>query len=142
MTLRISFFFEGIKRFAVNKTETGQWISRVAEHYRARIAQLRIILCSDEVLWEMNRNFLNHDTYTDIITFPFNEPGAPIEGELYISMDRVKENAALAGVAVEDEWHRVIAHGVLHLMGYDDHTEEQRNRMREQEDYCLTLRTL
>lgn len=142
MALRISFFFEGIKRFAVNRTEAGKWISRVAEHFGAPIEKLRIIHCSDEVLIEMNRNYLGHDTYTDIITFPFNDPGEPIEGELYISMDRVRENAAGAGVPVEDEWNRVIIHGVLHLLGFDDHTEEQRNRMREQEDYCLTLRTL
>ncbi|HRZ43272.1 MAG TPA: rRNA maturation RNase YbeY [Bacteroidales bacterium] len=142
MALKINFFFEGTKRFAIRKNDTIQWIGRVAEHYGARIARLRIIHCSDEVLWEMNRNYLDHDTYTDIITFPFSEPGDPVEGELYISTDRVKENAAQEGVSFEDEWHRVIVHGILHLLGYDDQSGEQLKRMREQEDYCLTLRTL
>ncbi len=141
MAPKVSVFFEGIKRFDTGKKSIEPWLKQVTEHYGFTLAHLRIILCSDAILLGMNEKYLHHDTYTDIITFPFSDPDEPIEGELYISWERIQENASSLGTSASDEMHRVMVHGLLHLMGYDDQSEEQKQLMRRQEDYCLTLRT-
>jgi probable rRNA maturation factor len=95
------------------------------------------IFCSDEALLEMNRNFLKHDTYTDIITFDLGENETEVLGEIYISTDRVKDNAVKFGKEYLDELHRVIFHGALHLCGYKDKNKNDKEEMRRQEDKCL-----
>lgn len=101
--------------------------------------ELNYIFCSDDYLLAINNQFLNHDTYTDIITFGLGETG-DIEGEIYISVPRVRENARTAGLAFHDELDRVIIHGVLHLLGYSDKTPRRKALMRKKEDACLSLR--
>jgi rRNA maturation RNase YbeY len=98
---------------------------------------LTYIFCTDEHLLQMNQQFLNHDTFTDIITFNLSERKTGLQGEIYISVDRVKENAAKFGTTYQDELHRVIFHGALHLCGFKDKNKKDQAIMRENEDYCL-----
>lgn len=97
------------------------------------------IFCNDEYLLTLNQNYLNHDTLTDILTFPLSEPNAPLIAEIYISTDRVKENAQLFHTSFELELHRVMIHGVLHLCGYDDHSDKDKKAMRRKEDEYLMM---
>lgn len=104
------------------------------------ISLLNFVLVNDEALLEINTAHLQHDTYTDIITFDLREnPIDPIEGEIYISIERVAENAITAGVDFENEFIRVVSHGLLHLLGYKDKTDAQAKEMRQEEEACLSL---
>lgn len=104
------------------------------------ISLLNFVFVNDEALLEINMAHLQHDTYTDIITFDLREnPIDPIEGEIYISIERVAENAITAGVDFENEFIRVVSHGLLHLLGYKDKTDAQAKEMRQEEDACLSL---
>jgi rRNA maturation RNase YbeY len=106
------------------------------------ISLLNFVLVNDEALLEINMAHLQHDTYTDIITFDLREnPIDPIEGEIYISIERVAENAITAGVDFENEFIRVVSHGLLHLLGYKDKTDAQAKEMRQEEEACLSLWT-
>lgn len=96
-------------------------------------------MCSDTYLLELNKKFLEHDYFTDIITFDYCEDDV-VSGDLFISIDRIMENAEENNVSKEEELHRVIIHGVLHLLGYSDKTPQQAQQIREQEDFCLSLR--
>lgn len=113
------------------------WINRVAAGEDKRISAVSYIFCSDNYLLELNREYLKHDTLTDIITFPYAT--APIEGDIFISIDRVRDNAKDFGVAFEQELRRVIIHGVLHLCGYGDKTKAQAAVMRQKEDAALAI---
>lgn len=104
-----------------------------------RLNSLSIVFCSDEHMLEMNRQFLQHDYYTDILTFELSERNAPVEGELYISVDRVRENASQLGVSAREEMMRVILHGALHLCGYKDKLKKQQLLMRQKEERYLQL---
>jgi rRNA maturation RNase YbeY len=106
---------------------------------KKKLAELHYIFVSDDRLLEINRQFLQHDFYTDIITFPLSEPGQPISGEIYISVDRVRENAREFGGTVKEELLRVIFHGALHLCGYKDKTTPQQREMRQLEEKYLAL---
>ncbi len=97
------------------------------------------IFCSDEKLLQVNRDFLQHDYYTDIITFELSGKNRPVEAEIYISVDRVRDNAKTHGTSVKEELHRVIFHGALHLCGYKDKTKSQARVMREMEEKYLKL---
>jgi rRNA maturation RNase YbeY len=118
-----------IKAFIVNqvKKQAGKSVN------------LSYIFCSDEYLLGINRQFLNHDYYTDIITFPLADADGVIESEIYISIDRVRENARQLHVPFKSELQRVIFHGVLHLIGYKDKTKAQQKAMREQENAWIVL---
>ena len=94
---------------------------------------------SDEELLEINQRSLQHDTYTDIITFDLSDTEGVIDGEIYISVDRIKENASIFGVAFRNEYQRVLSHGLLHLMGFKDKTNEEKTEMRKQEDLALAV---
>jgi len=104
-----------------------------------QLAGLSIVFCSDEYLLELNRQFLQHDYYTDILTFLMSERGAPVEGELYISITRVRDNARALGVPVLQELRRVILHGALHLCGYKDKLKKDQALIRQKEDRYLQL---
>jgi len=104
-----------------------------------QLAGLSIVFCSDEYLLELNRQFLQHDYYTDILTFLMSERGAPVEGELYISIDRVRDNARAMGVPAMHELRRVILHGALHLCGYKDKLKKDQALIRQKEDRYLQL---
>lgn len=140
MKLVINVFFEGFEPFRFNVSRLRRWVTRVAEHQQQQVRSLNVIMCSDQILWQYNQAYLDHDTYTDIITFYHHDKGEPIEGELFISIDRIKENAETLGITWSKELDRVIIHGVLHLMGHNDATLEEKSAMRTLEDYCLTLR--
>ncbi len=101
------------------------------------IDHLNCIFCTDEEILEINRNYLNHDYYTDIITFPFQE--SPIVADLYISIDRIKEHALELGIYMEEELLRVLIHGLLHMLGYNDKTKEEIEKIREAEDRAIAL---
>jgi probable rRNA maturation factor len=135
---QIHFFSEKISYSVRQKGQIREWISKAVKQERHALGELNFIICSDTYLRSVNKKFLNHDYFTDIITFPYSEPGSKeISGDIYISIDRVRQNAKDYGVSVSEELHRVMIHGVLHLCGYDDHTPDQKAMMRKREDYWL-----
>ena len=115
------------------------WIGEVVEKYGKTVGELYYYFCSDEKLLEINRERLGHDFYTDIVTFPLTDCETVLSSEFCISIDRIKENAVTFGRSFESELHRVIIHGVLHLIGFDDHTKEDVKEMREKEEDALKL---
>ena len=115
------------------------WIEWVAQSYDKTIGELYYYFCSDDKLLEINRQRLGHDFYTDIVTFPLTDCETVLSSEFCISVDRIKENAVTFGRTYESELHRVIIHGVLHLIGFDDHKDEDEKEMRAQEESCLDL---
>ena len=136
----INFFTENISYVLRDKSGVRKWLDRCARKEKKKIGTLNYIFCSDRYLRKINKQHLNHDYNTDIITFPDNSAGdKSISGEMYISIDRVKVNAAEYGVSVKNELHRVMVHGLLHLCGYDDKTSKGRMEMRKREDTCLSL---
>lgn len=119
-----------------NPRRTSNWIRRVIKSEKGKLSSLSYVFCSDAYLLKINQDFLDHDTFTDIITFDYSEaPG--LEGEIYVSVQRVRENARSLKVDFEMELHRVIIHGVLHLLGYSDKSEKGRKEMREREEAAL-----
>lgn len=114
------------------------WLKKIIEQENMQLLLLNFIFCSDEYLHKINVEYLQHDTYTDIITFPLSELPT-IEGDIFISIDRIKENASRFDVRFEEELNRVLSHGVLHLCGYGDKTEEESKLMRKKENEALSL---
>ena len=127
--------------FQFNESEKySQWLQQVASLYSQEIGDLHYLFCSDEFVLALNQEHLQHDYYTDILTFDYrNAEEEPISGEIFISIDRVRENAAEFGVSFENELARVIVHGLLHLIGFDDLEEETESEMRKEEDKALEL---
>ena len=117
---------------------TTAWIKAVAEPYGKRIGDIAYIFCSDEKILEVNRQYLQHDYYTDIITFDYCE-GKRLSGDLFISLDTVRTNAEQFGASYETELHRVIIHGILHLVGINDKGPGEREIMEAAEDKALAL---
>ena len=113
------------------------WIEEVVEKHGKTVGELYYYFCSDEKLLEINRERLGHDFYTDIVTFPLIDCETVLSSEFCISVDRIKENAVTFGRTYESELHRVIIHGVLHLIGFDDLTDEEEKEMREKEEEAL-----
>ncbi|MBQ1858026.1 MAG: rRNA maturation RNase YbeY [Bacteroidales bacterium] len=136
-----SFFTEDIDFKFKEKRLTSRWLKLVAESEIRRIGDISIIFCSDNYILDVNMKYLQHDYFTDIITFDYCE-GERLSGDLFISIDSVRENAITYGTEFEDELNRVIVHGVLHLIGYDDHTKKDIAEMRSKENYYLSLREL
>jgi probable rRNA maturation factor len=118
-----------------NKRLLKAWIASVCQHFGKSVGEINIIVCSDEHLLGMNRSHLNHDYYTDIITFEYSTE--PVSGDLYISTDRVKENASKYAVPIDYEFYRIVVHGVLHILGLKDKSAKDAEKMRENEDYFL-----
>lgn len=136
----IKYFSEDVVFKIPNPRETARWIKNVVKKEKANINRLSYIFCSDAFLIDINRQFLNHNTYTDIITFDLSDTRNAIDGEIYISIERVRENAKKLKVEFLDELNRVMIHGVLHLLGYSDKKIKEKQRMREKEDSYLSLR--
>jgi probable rRNA maturation factor len=111
------------------------WLQEVIRAEEGHPGEVNVIFCSDPFLLDLNQRYLQHDTLTDIITFP--QEGAAVSGDLYISIDRVRDNAATFEVPFDQELSRVMVHGVLHLCGYDDGSPEEKAAMRAQEDHYL-----
>ena len=131
----IIFYSESIDFSLSNESTVIDWILATIASEKKSQGNLNFIFCSDNYLHKINLEHLNHDTYTDIITFPLRYDR--IEGDIFISIDRVKENATQYKVTFEEELKRVIIHGVLHLIGYKDKSEEEEELMRSKEDFYL-----
>lgn len=123
-----------------NEERTAKWIEGIVKNEKLVLMELNYIFCSDEYLLKINQEYLDHDTFTDIITFDNSESKFEIEGDIFISIPRVIENAKTFETSFDQELHRVLVHGVLHLVGHSDKTEEEQQRMRKSEDYYLSLR--
>lgn len=134
--MAISFNFIEIKDNLKQKNKLKSWIKSIVEKEGMKAGDISYIFCSDDYLLEINKTYLQHDYYTDIITFDYNAENK-IAGDLFISIDRVRENAEELNQSFEDELHRVIIHGVLHLLGYKDKTEKEEKLMRRKEQECL-----
>lgn len=135
----IRYFTEDIDFAFKGKSVHSAWLKAVSEEEGRRPGQISVIFCSDPYLLEINRKYLGHDYYTDIITFDYSD-GDTISGDLFISVDTVRSNAEYFSADFKDELDRVIVHGVLHLIGYDDHTDEQSAEMRARENHYLERR--
>jgi probable rRNA maturation factor len=134
----IVFFNEDINFKFQGKNKFKAWLKKVADKEGFSINNLNYIFCSDDYLHKINLEYLDHDTYTDIITFDNSEDESTIEGDIFISIDRVRENSQTLNTVFEEEVKRVIVHGLLHLCGYDDHTPEDKAEMRRLEsEYIL-----
>jgi len=131
------FFAEGVDFSLPNEPETTGWLLKLAAHYGKETGSLNYIFCSDAYLLQMNMNHLGHDYYTDIITFDQSDSPTILEGDIFISVERVGENAQKLTLPFEEELRRVMAHGMLHLIGYGDKTPEEAKLMRQEEDRCL-----
>jgi len=135
----ISYFTEKVKMPGIRRREISAWIKKVAEIHGFRMGDISYIFCSDEHILSINKEYLQHDYYTDIITFDYTEEDC-ISGDIFISLDTISSNAEKFGVSYEDELHRVIIHGILHLCGINDKTPEERQVMERHEDEALKMR--
>jgi rRNA maturation RNase YbeY len=134
----IVFHSEEIDFELAEKEKLAEWIESAASAEGKAISAVNFIFCSDEYLYQMNVDFLQHDTYTDVITFPYaSAEDEFIEGDIFISVERTRDNAKKFGVSAEHELHRVMIHGVLHLIGYDDKTAAKKKIMTAKEDEYL-----
>ena len=134
----ISYQTEGVEMPDISEKDTTEWITKVARSYEKRVGMINYIFCDDETILKVNREYLKHDYYTDIITFDYCE-GRKLSGDLYISLDTVKTNAELFKQPRERELHRVIIHGILHLVGINDKGPGEREIMEAAENKALEL---
>ena len=135
----ISYQTDGTKMPDIKKRETSAGIKKVAATYGKKCGDIAYIFCNDEKILEVNKEYLQHDYYTDIITFDYSEADS-ISGDLFISLDTVRSNSEQLGVSYEQELHRVIIHGILHLCGIDDKGEGEREIMEAAENKALSMR--
>lgn len=136
--MQVQFFFLEHNISLSNRSALKVFINQIFKKEKRRLRQLTYIFCSDDYLLNINKAHLQHDYYTDIITFDLSELKTETIGEVYISIDRVRDNARTLGVSIKEELHRVIFHGALHLCGYKDKTPKHAKEMRAAEDRCLT----
>lgn len=136
--MAVSFYTEGIEMPDINKSEIRNWVKNVAELHSKRLGPVSYIFCDDNKILEVNKQFLQHDYYTDIITFDYTE-GDKISGDLFISLDTVRTNAEQFGQDYNAELHRVIIHGILHLCGINDKGPGEREIMEAEENKALAL---
>ena len=123
-----------------NEQEVRAWLEYVLDEEDRDLGEVSYIFCDDDYLYDINVKYLKHNTLTDIISFDYSL-GKVVSGDIYISVERVEENARDRGIVFIDELHRVIVHGLLHYIGYRDKTDSQKKAMRKKEDYYLSLRT-
>ncbi len=138
--MAIFFFSENVSFSLAHEEHTIHWVEKVLVEHNQEAKNINYIFCSDDHLLKVNQQYLNHDNYTDIITFDNSESDGHLEADIFISIDRVKENANALNINFDLELNRVIIHGLLHLLGYSDKSEEEKKEMREKEDACLSLR--
>lgn len=142
MTSSIHFFYEDVDFHLTTIRKAKAWLKDVINAENKKLGELNYIFCSDRFLANVNLQYLSHTTLTDIITFDTGEDVQCISGEIFISIERVKENALKFKVTFDQELHRVMVHGVLHLVGYSDKTSQQKKIMRKKEDAYLSLRSV
>lgn len=136
--MAVSYYAEDIKMPSLKRRETTKWIREVAAVHQMKVGDVAYIFCSDEKILEVNKEYLQHDYYTDIITFDYTEDSV-INGDVFISLDTVKSNAEEFGVTFDQELHRIIIHGILHLCGIDDKGPGERENMTAKENEALAL---
>ena len=134
---KVCFFFEAPKFSLKKRIELKLFIEHIFKKYRQKLESLNYIFTSDKRVLEINKAYLKHDYFTDIISFELSEPGSPVQGEIYISIERVRDNAVNEDVSFKEELLRVIFHGALHLCGFRDKTLAEKTKMRQLEDSCL-----
>lgn len=138
--MSLHYFSEDTSFNLSNTSFYSHWLIEVIDQFSSkRLKNINYIFCSDEYLLTINQTHLQHDYYTDIITFDQSENVDELEADVFISIDRVKENAQTNRISFKQELSRVMAHGLLHLLGFNDKTEEEKRVMREKEDACLSL---
>ncbi|MBN2745312.1 MAG: rRNA maturation RNase YbeY [Bacteroidales bacterium] len=140
MSGKINFYYEDTDFEILNSIFVQKWLFDVLESKSYQPSKINYIFCSDVYLLKINLQFLNHDYYTDIITFPYSSNPKGLVSDIFVSIDRVRENATNFDHSFTDELHRVMVHGILHLIGFDDHADEDKTLMRKMEDYYLNLR--
>lgn len=134
----ITYNADGVRMPAIKKRATNAWIKAVAASYGRKVGEIGYLFVDDEKILEVNREYLGHDYYTDIITFDYDEDDT-ISGDLVISLDTVRSNAELFGKPYDEELHRVIIHGILHLCGINDKGPGEREKMEAAENRALAL---
>jgi rRNA maturation RNase YbeY len=137
--MAVNFFAEEVPFSLKKKRKRKIWLKQLAEFENHKISELNYIFCSDEYLLSLNMEYLDHDTYTDIITFDNSDGEGIIEGDVFVSIERVKENSTTLQVEEEKELSRVISHGLFHLLGYKDKTKEEAAQMRSKEEFAINL---
>lgn len=134
----IYFHFEEIPLIKIKRKNLKDWIKSCANKYGTCIGDINYVFCSDEYLLEINKKYLKHNYYTDVITFNYNQEKI-LSGDIYISVDRIKDNAKEINILTEDEINRVMIHGILHLIGFNDKTKDEKEIMRKEENKCLAF---
>ena len=134
----VSFIADSIEMPALDERKVTRWIRSVAADYNFAVGNINYIFCSDERELEVNRQFLGHDYYTDVITFDYTS-GKTLNGDIFISLDTVRSNAEMVGAPFEEELRRIIIHGILHLTGQGDKTPETKAQMTDKEEHALAL---
>lgn len=136
----LHFFYEDTSFLLSQSATISDWVQSIISSHEQEVEAINFIFCSDDYLLEINKSYLDHDYYTDIITFDNREyEDDPLESDIFISIDRIKDNAQELDAPFERELHRVIIHGILHLLGWNDKTDVQKQAMREKEEACLSL---
>ena len=131
----IHYFFENVEQFPIESNITN-WLENLIQSETKKVGEINYIFCDDEYLLQVNKDFLDHDYYTDIITFDYVK-GKIISGDIFVSLQRVKDNSSTLSTEYDEELKRVLAHGILHLCGYKDKSQEDETIMREKENYYL-----
>ena len=134
----ISFHNVGVNTKTPSKRLLKAWIKEFVSNHGKKVGELAFVFCSDEKILEVNQNFLQHDYYTDIITFDYREADF-VSGDIFISVERVQENATSHNIEYNEELLRVLAHGVLHLIGFQDKSPQKKKEMTQNEDLCISL---
>jgi probable rRNA maturation factor len=134
---KVRFYFLRKDFSLSDRARLKSFIERRFHKGKRRLGEIRYVFCSDDYLLNVNRQFLQHDYYTDILTFDLSEPGEPVNAEIYISVDRVRENAAVFSSSFKRELHRVVFHGALHLCGFGDKKPKEKEKMRQMEEGWL-----
>jgi probable rRNA maturation factor len=135
----ITFNFEDVSPFLKNRGNLRLWLNAAAKREKQKIGAVNYIFCSDKHLLSINKQYLNHNYFTDVITFQYDDSEG-VSGDIFISYDRIKENAKDFNQSISNELHRVMVHGLLHLLGYKDKNTEQQKVMKSKEDFYLSLR--
>ena len=133
----IQYFFENVEEITLPEN-CSEWVGKLILNEEKKVGNINYIFCDDEYLLKVNQDFLNHDYYTDIITFDYVK-GKTISGDIFISLPRISENASTLSSSFEKELLRVLVHGVLHLCGYKDKSDEEQKTMRAKEDFYISL---
>lgn len=136
--MRISYYTDGVGMPDINQPIINKWIEAIADYYGKKCGEIAYIFCNDSKIIEVNRQYLQHDYYTDIITFDYTH-GSRISGDLFISLDTVESNSVEQNTTYESELHRVIIHGILHLCGINDKGPGEREQMEAAENHALSI---